>query len=220
LALLIAVPVSAHPNTTKHDPRHCSQVRKVWSPERIRRARPKRSAVEALHDCPNWQRAKHRFYAYRAQLHRDDINRRWSAHWAPDYGGPTLKPYLIAALAEKAGEVVGADVPGWTMEQVTEGESGRRPGSAGNDVGGTRGYGLWAITWPFADGILAAHGWTYEDMWNPVRCSVVMAEIYKAQGIRAWYGVSHVTDWGRHYRGKLDLRKVLGGLSFKAALAG
>jgi hypothetical protein len=127
---------------------------------------------------------------------------------------------VIAALAERAGEVVGVDVPGWTMEQVTVGESGRRPGSAGHDLGGTDGYGLFAITRPFADSILAKWGWSYEGMWNPAFNAIAMAEIYKAQGIGAWYGVSHVTDWSRHYRGRFDLRLVLGGRTLRQVVGG
>lgn len=170
--------------------------------------------VAALHACPDWRKARERFRDHRRKmLAALDIDHDWSPHWAPDYGGPTLPPYVIAALAEEAGKVVGVDVPGWTMEQVTIGESGRRPGSAGHDLGGTDGYGLWAVTDPFADSILAKYGWTYDGMWNPARNAIVMAEILKAQGIGAWYGTSHVTDWDRHYRGRFDLRLVLGGRS-------
>lgn len=149
-----------------------------------------------------------------------DIDHRWAPHWAPDWGGPTLPPYVIAALAERAGKLVGTDVPGWTMEQVSIGESGRRPGSAGADIGGTRGYGLWAITWPYADTILARHGWTYEDMLDPADNAIAMAEIYKAQGIGAWYGTSHVTDRDRHYRRRFNLSSVLGGRSLRQIATG
>jgi len=101
---------------------------------------------------------------------------------------------------------------------MTKGESARRPGAAGVDVGGTVGYGLWAITSPFANGILARWGWSYEDMLNPVRNAVAMAEIYAAQGIGAWYGDGFVTHRDLHYRGRFDLRLVLGGLTFRRAL--
>lgn len=153
-------------------------------------------------------------------LARDDIAHDWAPHWAPDYGGPTLPPYVIAALAEKAGKVVGVDVPGWTMEQVSIGESGRRPGSAGVDVGGTRGYGLVAITWPYADPILARYGWSYEDMWNPAKNLIVAAVMYGERGFAPWYGTSHVTSWDRHYRGRFDLRLVLGGRTLRRLVSG
>lgn len=167
----------------------------------------------------SWERHRAAFHRYqRDQLAELDINHRWAAHWAPDYSGPTLPPYVIAALAEKAGDLIGVDVPGWTMEQMTIGESGRRPGSAGVDVGGTYGMGLWAITSPFADSILARWGWGYDDMRNPVRCAVAMAEIYAAQGLGAWYGDGFVTSSDAHYRGRFDLRLVLGGISLRQAL--
>jgi hypothetical protein len=105
------------------------------------------------------------------------------------------------------------------MEQMTIGESGRRPGSAGVDPGGRSvGYGLWAITSPFSNWVLAKHGWGYRDMFNPVRNAVAMAEIYGAQGLGAWYGDGFVTNRNAHYRGRFDIRLVLGGLSFRRAL--
>jgi hypothetical protein len=161
-----------------------------------------------------WERRKRRY----RRLATSNINHRWAPHWAPDYSGPKLPPYVIAALAEQAGDALGVDVPGWTMAQMTIGESGGRPGSAGVDIGGTVGYGMWAITSPFANAILAKHGWSYEDMWNPVRNSMAMAEIYASQGLGAWYGDGFVTDRDAHYRGKLDLSRVLGGLSYRRAL--
>jgi hypothetical protein len=167
-----------------------------------------------------WRRDRHRYRQHRRrQLARLNINHVWAAHWAPDYSGPTLRPYVIAALAEKAGDTLGIDIPGWTMEQMTIGESGRRPGSAGVDPGGRSvGYGLWAITSPFSNWVLAKHGWGYRDMFNPVRNAVAMAEIYGAQGLGAWYGDGFVTNRNAHYRGRFDIRLVLGGLSFRRAL--
>jgi hypothetical protein len=174
-----------------------------------------------------WRRARHRYRQYRhRQLARLNINHRWAAHWAPDYSGPTLPPFVIAALAEKAGDALGIDVPGWTMAQMTIGESGRRPGSAGVDPGGrTRGYGMWAVTtgFRFNDLMVARYDRApgpprYEAMWNPVKNSAVMAEIYGAQGLGAWYGDGFVTSRNAHYRGRFDIRLVLGGLSFRRAL--
>ncbi len=205
----------------------------VWSPSKWKRGAPK-DAVLAAHRhqvrCakgPGHRAAiKHRWEVDRAAFYRHrramlaawSIDYRWPAHWAPDWSGPTLPPYVIAALAEKAGETLGVDVPGWTMEQMTIGESGRRPGSAAVDPGGTRGYGLWAVTWPFSDPIIAKYGWSYDDMWNPVRNAVAMAEIYARQGLGAWYGNGYVTSTNAHYRGHFDLRLVLGGLTLRQAL--
>jgi hypothetical protein len=146
-----------------------------------------------------------------------DINYRWEPHWAPDYSGPILPMFVIAALAERAGDSLGVDVPGWTMAQMTIGESGSRPGSAGVDPGGTWGVCLWAITYPFANDIVAPLGGYYA-LWNPVRCAAAMVSVYARQGLGAWYGDSYVTHMNAHYRGRFDLRLVLGGLSFWNAL--
>lgn len=126
--------------------------------------------------------------------------------------------YVIAALAERAGDALGVDVPGWTMAQMTIGESGRRPGSAGVDPGGrSAGYCLWAITTPFSDDIVAPLG-GYEALWNPVKCAAAMVAVYARQGLGAWYGDGYVTHPNAHYRGRFDLRLVLGGKTFKQAL--
>lgn len=206
---------------------------RVWKAERWQRGRPDAKAIRAYRHAltcaagpghrhairATWRRDRHRYFAHRrSRLDALSINHVWEAHWAPDWSGPTLPDYVIAALAEEAGDYIGADVPGLTMAQMTVGESGGRPGSAGVDVGGTRGYGLWAITWPHADAYLARYGWTYEDMWNPVRNAVIMAEMYADRGTAPWYGDDYVTDWDAHYTGRFDLRLVLGGLSFAQAL--
>lgn len=212
-----------------------AQAKKVWRLDRWRRGKPKPAAIRAHRRhlrCAAgpghreamkraWGRDRERYFAHRRErLEALSIDHRWTPHWAPDWSGPRLPPWLIAALAEEAGDAVGVDVPGWTMEQVTRGESIGRPGSAAVDVGGTYGVGLWAITWPFADPILARYGWTYEDMFNPARNSIVMAEIYGRQGIGAWYGTRYVTDWDRHYRGRFDLRLVLGGKTLRQVVRG
>jgi hypothetical protein len=119
--------------------------------------------------------------------------------------GATLAPDVIAALAESAGKTLGINVPGWTMEQVTLGESSRRPGSFGNDPNGvTSGWGLWAITTIYNDAQVAAYG-GYPGMLDPIANALVMAEIYQSQGVGAWYGSEYVTDWNKHYTGPLPL---------------
>lgn len=206
---------------------------KIWALERWERGAPSPSVLRAFHRklrcaagpghrtamLTTWRADRRRFFHHRgAQLAELNIDHRWAAHWAPDWSGPTLPPYEIAALAEEAGKVVGVDVPGWTMEQVTEGESTRRPGSAAVDVGGTVGWGLWAITDPFANALLAKHGWTYEDMLDPVPNAIIMAEMYGERGIAPWYGIRFVTCWSCHYRGRFDLRLVLGGKTLRQAM--
>lgn len=128
-------------------------------------------------------------------------NQRYEPHWAPDYGGYVMPPDAIAALAEWAGK---GRVPGWTMQQLTEGESGGRPGSAGVDPGGTKGYGLYAVTSPFNDALVKKYG-GYPGMWNPVNASMAMAEIYPTgwHGGSPWYGDSHISDFDKHYTGPL-----------------
>lgn len=216
---------------------HAAQV---WDPSRWRRLDgPKDAAVRrhrrnvrcakgprhraAIQDRWRVKRAQFKV-AQRKQLARHSINHVWGPPmWAPDWRTPPgsqLPPYVIAALAERTGDFLGIDVPGWTMAQMTEGESIRRPASAAVDPGGRSvGYGLHAITRPFNDDLLSEWGWGYEpDMWNPMRNTVIMALIYGRQGLGAWYGNRHVTCWSCHYRGRFDLRLVLGGKSFKRAL--
>ncbi len=104
------------------------------------------------------------------------------------------------------------------MAQIGMGESGLRPGSAGVDPGGiTVGYGILAVTSPFADAIVAKYG-GYDQMLNPVKDAAAAGEIYRAQGIGAWYGTRFVTGSDLHYRGRLDLTRFLGGLTYRQAL--
>jgi hypothetical protein len=119
-------------------------------------------------------------------------------------GGPTMPLNKIAELAEWAGQ---GRVPGKTMAQVTIGESGSRPGSWGIDPGGTRGYGLWAITSGFNDALIKRLGGV-QQMFNPIVNSQAMAEIFKGQGLGAWYGTGAVTSSNAHYTGPM---KQLGG---------
>ena len=131
----------------------------------------------------------------------------------PINGGRTLPADVIAALAESAGRTLGVDVPGETMAQVTIGESSQEPGSHGFDPNGvTQGYGLWSITTVYNDDLVAPFG-GYGQMLNPIKNALVMAEIYRRQGIGAWYGTKYVTNWNQHYTGRLplvNLKSVLG----------
>ncbi|HEY6731920.1 MAG TPA: hypothetical protein VI039_12970 [Solirubrobacterales bacterium] len=210
----------------------------IWEVERWERGRPEPAVLRALHRklrcaagpghrkamLERWRAERRVYFRHRqAKLAALNINRVWGpALWAPDYSTPPgsqLPPYVIAALAEETGDVLGVDVPGWTMAQMTQGESIRRPASAAVDAGGSVGYGLHAITRPFNDDLLARFGWSYEpDMWNPVRNTVIMALIYGRQGLAAWYGDGHLTCRDCHYRGRFDLSLVLGGKSLAQAI--
>jgi hypothetical protein len=112
----------------------------------------------------------------------------------------------VAALAEWAG---GGQVPGITMAQVCQGEGGMRPGSMGDDNGDGQpdGYGLWAITRPWGDGLVEKYG-GYPGMLNPVSNALVMVEMYKSSTNLfgpggTWHGSGHVTDTDSHYNGPL-----------------
>jgi hypothetical protein len=45
-----------------------------------------------------------------------------------------------------------------------------------------------------------------------------MVSVYARQGLGAWYGDGYVTHPDAHYRGRFDIRLVLGGLSYTRAL--
>ena len=130
------------------------------------------------------------------------INRVFAEHNSAngDWGGPSLPFNTIASLAEAAGDSLGINVPGITMAQMTEGESGGRPGATGIDPGGTKGLGLWMITTGYNDELIAKYGGE-QQMLNPVKNALAMAEIYGSQGQGAWYGDGGVTDRNAHWTG-------------------
>lgn len=144
---------------------------------------------------------------------KGNINHIWAEHNSAegDWGGPRLPRYVIAALAQAAG------MPGRTMEQMTRGESMGRPGSSGVDDGGTKGFGLWAITTTFND-YLARKVGGYRMFLNPVINAWAAGHIYRQNGLKAWYGDGYVQADGIPYKGKYDIRASLGGLSFQGAL--
>ncbi|HEV2790114.1 MAG TPA: hypothetical protein VGV69_02300, partial [Solirubrobacterales bacterium] len=156
---------------------------------------------------------------------KGDINRIYREHNSGDgdWSGKALPSYVVAALAQKAGEHLGIPVPGRTMEQVTRGESGShapnsaRPGATGIDPGGTKGIGLWMITTGYNDALIAKYG-GQAAMRNPVRNSAAMAEIYRSNGLGAWYGTGSVAGTNIDYEGKYDIRDALGGKSYAKAL--
>ncbi len=121
-------------------------------------------------------------------------NKRFAPHWAPDWSGTKMPVNLIAMLAEFFG------MPGVTMAQIAHGESGYRPGSAGVDKGGTKGYGLWAITTSFNDALVSRFG-GYEEMWNPIKNAIVASKLWKARGLAPWYGTQYVTSSNAHWGG-------------------
>jgi chromosome segregation ATPase len=120
-----------------------------------------------------------------------------------DYGGYVMPKPAIAALAEWVG------TPGWTMEYITRGESGGRPGATGIDPGGTKGLGLWMITTGYNDAIIAKLGGEAQ-MRNPILNAIAMKSIYDSQGLGAWYA-AHSPNSNDHYTGKL-LERQRGGM--------
>ena len=129
--------------------------------------------------------------------------------------GQALPPEVIAALAESAGKTLGVDIPGWTMEQVTIGESALTPGrvqtiSAPPDPGQggallAQGFGLWQITAGVGNDPKADQYGGFSQMLNPIKNALAMAAVFKSGGIGSWYGTSGVTDWHKHYTGALPL---------------
>jgi hypothetical protein len=153
-----------------------------------------------------------------------NINHPWAEHnsGTGDWGGPTLPSYVVAALAEAAGdELAGGNVPGVEAEQITRGESGSgkansaRPGATGEDPGGTKGWGLWMTTTTFNDEVAAKLG-GYSKLLNPVKSAAAMAQTWPG----VYYGDKYVTSPGAHYDGNYDIRNALGGATFKEALEG
>ena len=148
-----------------------------------------------------------------------NINKIWGEHNSGygDWGGPTLPSYVVAALAQAAG------MPGVTMEQVTRGESGAhakgtaRPGATGIDPGGTKGHGLWMITSGYNEDLAAKVG-GWGKMLNPVINAWAASQIYRRQGLGAWYGTGSVTGNGINYSGNYDIANALGGLGYRGAL--
>ncbi len=164
-----------------------------------------------------WRKDKRSFYRYRSKIMAANINYTWAGAVFPEsawFALPKLKPYVAAALAEAAGDYTGTNMPGWTFMQVSLGEGNLRPGSRSTDDG----WGWLAITRPFADhlGIHSIGG--YPAMLNPVKNAYVAALMYGERGIAPWYGIRHVTCWDCHYRGRFDIRTVLGGETFGEAL--
>lgn len=154
-----------------------------------------------------------------------NINHTWSGATLQTekdawYALPELPGYILAALAEAAGKYVGSDMPGWTMYQVTKGEGSAKPGSMGDDDGdgSPDGYGWLAITRPHGASFGVGRMGGYEEMLNPVKNAYVAARMYGARGLAPWYGKQHVTDPNKHYTGKHDITKSLGGMSFGEAL--
>lgn len=155
---------------------------------------------------------------------RGNINHIWAEHnsGTGDWGGPTLPSYVVAALAEAAGDtLVNGIVPGVEAEQITRGESGSgtansaRPGATGEDPGGTKGWGLWMTTTTFNDAVAAKLG-GYSKLLNPVKSAAAMALTWPG----VYYGDKYVTSPGAHYEGNYDIRDALGGATFKQALEG
>lgn len=110
----------------------------------------------------------------------------------------TLPFNIIAQIAQSAG------LPGVTFAQISQGESGYRPGAVGDDAaagyGNTFGYGLWQITSGWNDELIARMGGPAA-MTNPFINARAAKEIYDAQGLGAWYGDQFVTDPNAHWRG-------------------
>ena len=103
--------------------------------------------------------------------------------------GPKLSGEEIMAINRWAG------LPPLLFRQISTGESGDYPGMVGVDPGGTEGLGLYMITTGYNDELIARMGGR-RAMLNPLKNAKAAKEIYRSQGVGAWYGTSHVTEKG------------------------
>ncbi len=110
------------------------------------------------------------------------------------YTAPKMPFDKIAMLAEFFG------MPGVTMAQMTKGESDRAPGATGIDPGGTKGWGLWMITTSYNDAIANRLG-GYPQLLNPIKNAIAAREVFRSQGLGAWYGDDFVTGSNLHWNG-------------------
>jgi hypothetical protein len=126
-------------------------------------------------------------------------NKQYPEAPAPTHvNAPKMPLDAVSALAEWAG---GGAVPGVSMGKTAVGESALAPGASGIDPGGTKGLGLYMITTGFNDPLIAKLG-GQDAMFNPVVNSQAMAEIFKSQGIGAWYSQTKDNS-NTHYTGPL-----------------
>lgn len=165
----------------------------------------------------------------RVGINPRDLNHRWpeadsTDGWARWGRAPSLKPQVVSALAEAAGRYMKIRVPGKTMMLAIRGESALKPGSSYDDPGPTvKGWGLWAITSPYGNNLGVPQMGGYKEMLNPVKNALVMTLYYLnvKRGCGSWEGTWHGWDsFGRvrtnlHYKGSYDIRKSLGGKTFK-----
>jgi hypothetical protein len=208
----------------------------VWRLDRWMRERPMATTIATYRErlaCAagtghraairrRWGRDRAAFYRHRRSILAQNINHVWASAVYPEaawFSLAELKPEVAAALAEKAGEVTGTEMPGWTMVQVSKGEGDLKPGSRSIDDG----FGWLAITAPFGDNLGVPQLGGYWQMLNPVKCADVAARMWGSQPNHfgpggTWHGSAFVTDPDKHYRGQLDLRRWLGGLTFAQAL--
>ena len=108
------------------------------------------------------------------------------------YTGTKLPRKVIEALAEYY------HLPGVTMYQITEGESGGHPGMDRYDPPG------------YSRGLLAINGYyspqynSSAEMRNPIlnmRAASKIAHAVGGPNPNIWHGSSHVTGWDLHYKG-------------------
>jgi hypothetical protein len=75
------------------------------------------------------------------------------------------------------------------MAMKALGESSGDPRAVGHDPGGSIGYGLWQITSPFNRDLIAKYGGV-NAMFNPIRNAMAAGDVFRRQGIGAWYAPS------------------------------
>lgn len=133
--------------------------------------------------------------------HKYEQHRLWDTR-----GKVRFSPKVVFRIARHAGF---NNYEALRMTEIAKGESGWYPGIWGIDPGGTRGYGLWAIT-PKAWGKISGTklGRKYKRlggrtaMLNPVANAKMARFIYVSKGHSAWYG--------KRYLGTMTFKSVGG----------
>lgn len=121
--------------------------------------------------------------------------------------GATIPPGDIAKIAQWAG------MPGWTMSQISHGESSYMPGivewpperGTGPIPTGAQGYGLWQITYARHPGSTGLPVFPPNPnlMLNPLINAKAAKNLYDSRGVGQWYGKGFMTNANMPYTGRL-----------------
>lgn len=117
----------------------------------------------------------------------------------PKGSSETISFNDAAMLFEMAG------LPGVTYAQIAQGESGLRPGAVSPDGG----FGLVQMT-PRVQSAATVAKWeaigSYFNPWKNALMAKVLAG--SGTGVSNYYGISHVTDFNKHYTGPMPTSRL------------